>query len=266
MPEESGVRCMSLDATIVMPYHERGRARDNLVKVFAGLRDQGKYSFPEIHFNPVSGLKTFRDTKENIELLIITDEASPPEFRKNVCHKTNVGIQMARGEVIVSLQQDIVATPGTIERAINHLLLFPNVLLYPMVFKQNSPGDHQPGPYKPHQGAYEKFQVCSFFMVFNRERMISVGGLDEDFATAWGFEDYEFMERASRHFSLEYTDYRMIPMMPTPQTADFAGVHLWHPEAALRMDNQFLYYDKLKLPDRIANEGRKWGVLYDGEN
>lgn len=97
--------------SIVIPYHEREYAQDNLRRVLLSLKDQG-YGFSGAMFNPRDCLKTFRETREHAEIIIVSDAASPPEYRHNICHKANVGFKMARGDVVMLLQQEVMLNPG----------------------------------------------------------------------------------------------------------------------------------------------------------
>lgn len=239
-----------MKASIVTPFHSSGYVYtiENLRRTLASLRDQGEYSFLSVGFRPVTGLKYFRDTKSPVELLIVTDHATQFDTWGNKCAKANVGIKLAVGEVFVMLQQEIVAAPLSIQKMVDHVLKNPDDLIYATMYKQDCRSQDLTAPLYKGDPIHDSY--ADFFYACNRKKLIEIGGYDESFAYEWGKEDIEFLDRARKHFNFKVVDWAV-------------GTHLWHPcaQGTSCEGNQAVFTEKMAIPDRIANEGKDWGVI-----
>lgn len=251
-------------ASIVIPYHRRKHSLDNLRdSVLPQLTDQEECSIPEKIIGNIAGV--LEGPAENVyrkdvgyliyncssllELIIVTDYVVHPGARGNICMKANVGIQLAKGEVLVMIDQDIAVDEDAVAKMIRHVQQNPNAFVYGMILRQMHDGDGGPlywvGP--NWQRGTSSFFAC------NREKLIAIGGFDEDFAYGWGWEDDELLNRARQHFDVQFVDWA-------------GSVHMWHPEKvkdATTGDNGQHFLRKYQVLNRIANDGKPWGVIYE---
>jgi hypothetical protein len=95
------------------------------------------------------------------------------------------------------------------------------------------------------------YQAFHCGMAMNVDRMIAMGGYDEDFAEGYGWEDVNFLER------LKLSDVRIII------DHDLMGFHIHHPRYRIFQKtiaiNGSIYEKKKKNLKVVANENREWG-------
>jgi len=96
----------------------------------------------------------------------------------------------------------------------------------------------------------------TFFAAINRERLIEIGGYDEDFKDGWSWDDNELRDRIERNgFQIVTLDYILT-------------LHLWH-YTTYKNDhpiedknrNEEIYRAKKAERALRANEGREWGIV-----
>lgn len=244
-----------MKVSIVIPYHPRENSEEHLRRVLAALGDQGKFSVPGMHLPVIRPeLKTYRKTHHEAEAIVVTDKVSPPEGRKNICHKINVGLKMTHGDVFVLDQQDVIASPGSIELMTEHVLRHPDHVVFAQVLRQNIPGDQRPSI-----GVGPALRNRLWWLIAaNRQKLIDLGGIDEDFQYHWGWDDTISVEWWERHLNVVYVDWA-------------TGLHLYHPQdpgsnKEAFYTNQDLYFKKMTNPNYFPNKGREWGVVYDGQD
>ena len=250
-----------MKASIVIPFHQRENALPRLIeRVLPALGQQGFHSInAEIaisylwDFNNTYGienLSVYSLIDVETELIIVGDKAVRPDT-KNCCLQINVGLKQAKNDVFVLLQQDVEPEPDAISSMINFIAENPSRLVWANVFKEKYPDD--PTPY--YWVGPKRKNEAWFLIAANREKIVDLGGIDEDFWQFWGVEDLEFLDRVKRHLDVLYVDWAR-------------GLHLWHEEHPAETKcghNMTLYQEKLKDPERIANLNRNWGNIYVGE-
>lgn len=245
-----------MKASIIIPYHERPFAHEHLVmRVLPQLNPQGKYAFgtdtllaaKKLVASPDLTTQKIVSGEQSAEALIVYDRAVRPET-KNCCLQINVGLKKAEGEVFVLLHQDVAADPFAIEMMIDHVLQNPDDLIYATVFKQGGYGD----PYPTYWVGPANENEAWFLIACNRDKLIGLGGVDEDFWEHWGFEDMLMLWWWKQHFNVHYVAWAK-------------AIHLWHQDFDGDFEaNRQVYFDKSQEADYWPNKGREWGVPYDG--
>ena len=147
----------------------------------------------EADIEPVSRLA--RDEFEEYETIVRRDEGA--------AHARNVGIERARGEKLVFLDDDSIPCRGYLRTASVALDAYPAVagrVLQP----EDAPFQSLELPWYD-QGEETKptdmLPGCN--MAIRREAIESVGGFDEE-TFGWGHEESELAERISREYDIQY--------------------------------------------------------------
>lgn len=252
---------MSLKASLIVPYYERKNAQEHLVnRVLPALKFQGRFScdgsegfiYPWLSVLNMYGEKKWKFNsvrrRNGVELIIVHDNAVRPNTR-NCCLQINVGLKRAEGEVFVLLHQDVVPQPNAIEKMIEHVLLMPDDMLYATVYKEQKPNDPAP---RYHVGIREQNEAW-FLIACNRQKLVDLGGVDEDFWAAWGFEDLLMSYYWKKHFNVRYVDWA-------------GALHLWHEQTSGDFEiNRQLYFEKATDPNYQPNANNPdWGQIYEG--
>jgi GT2 family glycosyltransferase len=120
----------------------------------------------------------------------------------------------------------------------------------------------EPRPYHPSGYCKTKNMQATFTCLYEREWLLKLGGWDEAFTGAWGFDDIEIATRLRIAGINQHVCMHM------------EALHQWHPhlpphlqgEAMTRNEN---YMKSKKLgeitdkndPRLVANKGKEWGVI-----
>jgi GT2 family glycosyltransferase len=136
-----------------------------------------------------------RDSFDDYELLVRREEGA--------AHARNVGIERARGEKLIFLDDDSIPCEGYLRTASVALDAYPAV-----AGRVRQPDDarfadlelpwyDQGGVTKP----TDMLPGCN--MAIRREVLDSVGGFDEE-TFGWGHEESELAERIAQHYEIQY--------------------------------------------------------------
>jgi glycosyltransferase involved in cell wall biosynthesis len=247
--------------SIIIPYHKRENSENVLLNyVIPALYFQDEYSLlgtprdklfmDSFKEDAVAESSCFHCVREVtfIQLLVVKDEAVRPDTQ-NCCVKINVGLRQAKGEVFILLLQDIMVKTNAIKNIVEHILTNPDDMVYGNVYKEDFFNDPNPlywgGEKRPNE--FWGFVAC------NRQKVIDLGGIDEDFFAYYGWEDVLMLEYWKKNFNLFYSD-------------KYQAVHKWHgppPGEIIGGINGKLCADALKNPDYRPNKNNPdWGKLW----
>lgn len=123
--------------------------------------------------------------------------------------------------------------------------------------------EYQTEPRSYHPSGYcRTFNMqATYVCMYERKWVMELGGWDEEFQGAWGFDDIEIATR----LRINGINQHVCPEME--------AIHQWHPHLpphiqgpAMAMNEQYMKSKKLDGmkkgdPGLIANQGREWGVI-----
>lgn len=181
------------------------------------------------------------------ELLFVTDIVA--QMLK--CH-VDYPDQVISAGVIYHAQQNTQFNPG--------LLTDPHAAL-----KSEIVEDYQTEPRSYHPNGYckTKNMQATFTALYEKKWLMELGGWDEEFKGAWGWDDIELCTR----LRINGINQHICP--------DMEALHQWHPHLpphlmgeASTINERHMVSKKLDLMKKgdiglVANQGKEWGVIHE---
>jgi len=178
-------------------------ALDKTQECLAALRRQREVGFPlEVLFvdnGSTDGSREWLAEQDDVRLIANDENLGAPRAR-------NQALELARGEWIVFMDNDVIVTPNWLSRLRRHAEVDPFAACVGPVtdraahgsqvaFDGGSPDEHATQLAAERNGAFKMTMLLSSFCLLVRREVIDVvGGFDERFSP-WGFEDDDFTLR-----------------------------------------------------------------------
>lgn len=159
---------------------------------------------------------------------------------------------------------DQVISAGVIYHQQQHCEFHPGLITDPVAaLKDSVVEDYQTEPRSYNQSGYCKTQnmQATFIALYRKEWIEMVGGWDEEFPGAWGFDDIDLCTR----LRIKGINQHVCPEME--------AVHQWHPHLPPHIQGPMMFMNEKHMQDKklgdenpdnpnlIANVGKPWGVI-----
>lgn len=205
--------------------------------------------------------------------------------RWSICSMArNIGVKNAIGDIIITSEPELLFVTDIVDQMLKSRLNHPNeIISVGTVYHAQASAAFNPGlltdpasalkseivenyqiqPRSYHQNGYVKTLnlQATFAALYEKKWLTELGGWDEEFPGAWGFDDIELCTRLringiNQHICLE-----------------MEAIHQWHPHLpphvqgpASSANDEYFKSKRLDLlgkgdPGLIANKGKDWGVI-----
>lgn len=196
----------------------------------------------------------------------------------------NIGVKNAIGDTIITSEPELLWVTDIVAQMLKSRLNHPREIIsvgvvdHAQVGAVFNPGfytdpasalkseiveEYQTEPRSYHQNGYcrTRNMQATFAALYERDWIEMVGGWDEEFPGAWGFDDIDLCTRLR------------IKGVNQHICAEMEAIHQWHPHLPphvqgpamqaneKRMIDKHLGDDDKNNPNLIANAGREWGVI-----
>lgn len=195
----------------------------------------------------------------------------------------NIGVKNAIGDIIITSEPEVIFVTDIVKQMLEDNKHYPNQIISAGVVyhaQQNAtynPGfetdpitalkaeiveDYQtePKPYHPSGYCKTKNMQATFVALYEKKWLMEVGGWDEEFPGAWGWDDIDLCTR----LRINGINQHICPEMEV--------IHQWHPHPpgevwseGSRLNEIHMKEKRLDLLKKgadglIANKGREWGI------
>lgn len=196
----------------------------------------------------------------------------------------NIGVKNSTGDIIITAEPELVFVTDLIKQMLEDREKKPNQIVsagtiyfqqsvnvtHPLMFTSPAEAlrdsiveDYQIEPRSYRTDGFVKTinMQATFAALYERKWIEMVGGWDEAFPGAWGFDDIDLCTRLRIKGINQFIDW------------DIEAIHQWHPHLpphlqgpAMQANEKHMQDKKLgdENPDNanlIANEGKEWGVI-----
>lgn len=197
----------------------------------------------------------------------------------------NIGVKNTDADIIITSEPELLWVTDIIPQMLEDRKEYPNeiisagVIYHAQVDTPFNPGlltdpvsalkseiveDYQIQPRSYHQSGYVKTvnMQATFACLYEREWLLKLGGWDEEFEGAWGFDDIDLATRLRIHGINQH----ICPEME--------AIHQWHPHLPPHLQGKAMFQNEAQMkakklnevtdrndPKLVANKGHKWGII-----
>lgn len=196
----------------------------------------------------------------------------------------NIGVKNCIGDIIITSEPELLFITDIVKQMVDDNIKYPDqvisagVIYHAQGSTQFNPGlitdpvtalkdeiveDYQTEPRSYHPSGYckTKNMQATFTALYEKKWLMELGGWDEDFPGAWGFDDIELCTR----LRINGINQHICPNME--------ALHQWHPHLppnlmgeAMSKNEKHMIQKKLDLMKKgdiglVANQEREWGVI-----
>lgn len=196
----------------------------------------------------------------------------------------NIGVKNAIGDIIITSEPELLFVTDIVRQMLEERVKYPeqiisagviyhmqfNCVPHPLLVADTKAAlkdsiveeyEIQPRPYRQDGFVRTLNMQATFAALYEKKWIMELGGWDEAFPGAWGFDDIELCTR----LRINGINQHICPEME--------AVHQWHPHLPLHIqgpasaanDNYFQSkrLDLLKKGDEglVANKGKEWGII-----
>lgn len=196
----------------------------------------------------------------------------------------NIGVKNAIGDIIITAEPELIFVTDIVKQMLETRLKYPReiVSVGTMYFQQSVNARHpllaidpkaalkdsiienyeiQPRSYRTDGFVKTVNMQATFSALYEKEWLMELGGWDEEFPGAYGFDDIELCTRLRINGINQKIDW------------DMEAIHQWHPHLPPHIqgpmvaeNDEYMKSKRLDLLDRgdpglVANKGREWGII-----
>jgi glycosyltransferase involved in cell wall biosynthesis len=196
----------------------------------------------------------------------------------------NIGVKNCIGDIIITSEPELLFVTDIVKQMVENHDRYPNQVISAGIIyhaqektqfnqglitdpftalKDEIVEDYQTEPRSYHPSGYckTKNMQATFTALYEKKWLMELGGWDEEFKGAWGWDDIELCTR----LRINGINQHICPEME--------ALHQWHPHLpphlmgqASSINERYMISKRLDLMERgdiglVANKDKKWGVI-----